>query len=268
MRVALVALVLLAFGPRAAASQSTRSAGIADVLVDRDVNFVPDRLGDTVSIAGTVTSRPRGTHGGWRFVLVQDDAGGIRMAAPAAEQLIDRLQPGDVVRATGVLHQFRGAAELRALRIERGGGTSVPYAREVRVVDAASERYEGQLVRVVGQLSRRAREGEVEFELQDGSGSIAVHLPARLLESSIGSRLLLGGHVDMVAVVGQADRDPPFDSGYRLAPAEPEDIRFVERPPYTRIALAFALGLLLVIVVLAVRGRRAAERRAAEVGAL
>ena len=268
MRVAFIALVMLALGPRVVAAQSATPAGISAVLVDRDVNFVPDRLGDTVVITGTVTTRPRGTHDQWRFVLVQDDSGGIRMAGPADEKLIDRLQPGDVIRATGVLQQFRGAAELRALRIERDGATSVPHAHDVRVADAASERYEGRRVRVVGQLSRRARDGGVEFELRDGSGGMAVHLPARLLESTLGSRLLLGGHVDMVAIVSQADREPPFDSDYRLAPAEPEDIRFVARPPYARIALAFALALLLVIVLLAVRGRRAAERRAAEVGAL
>ena len=262
-----VALLAIDFGDMAA--QSSVPAAIGTVVMDRNADFVPDRLGDTVSISGVVTSRPRNTHDDWRFVLVQDSSAGIRIAAPPAEGLIDRLQPGDVLRAVGVLQQYRGANELRVIEIQRGDRTSVPYAREVPVREANSERYEGQRVRIVGQLSSRTDpDGDMVFELRDRTGTMPVHLPQRFVESSIGSLLLHGGDVDLVAIVGQADADAPFDSGYRLAPAEPEDIRFVERPSYTRIALVIALASLLVIVVLAVRGRRAAERRAAEVSAL
>ncbi|NIY08234.1 MAG: hypothetical protein GWN02_08095, partial [Gemmatimonadetes bacterium] len=54
----------------------------------------------------------------------------------------------------------------------------------------------------------------------------------------------------MTGIAGQADDDPPYDAGYRLAPREPEDLAFVPLPPVREILLGALILLVAAAIVL------------------
>ncbi|MBI4409314.1 MAG: PAS domain S-box protein, partial [Gemmatimonadetes bacterium] len=250
-----------------ARAQEAHPAPVAEALVDTNGDFVPDRLGQTVVLLGTLTAEPRAA-GDARVVSMQDWSAGVLLFAPDT-LLFQGLRRGDAVRVIGVVHQYRGMEEIRVDSIRRLNSGPAPRARRVTAAELASEKYSGQLVRVSGELGVRELEDHLELKLRDASGTIPVFLPNHFLsDEDFSERVRRAGQVDIVGIAGQHQETPPYDSGYNLMPRQPSDFRFPPVPPYRAVAvLALVATLLLVALYLAFR-RRVAESHAAELARL
>jgi PAS domain S-box-containing protein len=249
--------------------QAQRAApppGLAAVLVDANADFIPDRLGQPVRVSGIVSTPPREARGTLEYVVIQDSTVGVRLIAQRATGTLDSLRPGDVVEADGVLQQHRGAEEVLVHDIRRLRAGTPPTPRPALVTDLQNERLSGVLVRVTGRLSSRlARGDEREFELRDRSGSIDLRIPKRILtDPAISERLLRGGDVDMDAIVGQSTAANPPNTGYRLAPRDPNDLRFAPEPPYVLLGVSTTVLLLSALSLYLWLRRRHAEGRTRE----
>lgn len=255
-------LLGLLFGG-AAAGQEPQAIPIREALRDANGNYVPDRLGETVTLVGVLTTGPRTVTRG-TLASFQDATGGILLYS-REKALLAGFERGDRVQARGKIGQFRGAEQLEMEEVRRLGEGEMPRPRDVRAADLHSERYSGQLVRVVGELLvppnlLATREG---LMLRDRSGQIPVDISSRFLENpKFVERLLKGGRVELIGIARQSKRDPPFNSGYELMPRGPSDYHFAPVPPYQAIGLT-ALALLFcgVFAYLWLR-RREAERHA------
>ena len=262
----------------ASATAAERPTPLQEVLRDKDGNFVPDRLGETFTVSGVLVSDPVNRKGfgpdGAEYASLanlQDDTGAIVLFTRDTGLLSGGLKRGDAVEARGKLSQQNGMEELILLEIRKVGLKAVPKPRDVLAADLQSERHSGQLVRLAGELVTppdllETRRGIV---LRDRSGEIPVIISERFLANAqFVSRLMQGGKAEVVGIAAQFCKDPPFNSGYRLAPRDPQDFNFPPVPPYRIIALSVILLSLLVASVYLWLRRRSAEDHARKLTAL
>lgn len=235
LRALAAALLVLAAVTRTLPAQSIQITPLAELLADRDHNFVPDRLRDTATIRGVVTTPPRRASGSLRYVTVQDGDAAVRVIARRDSGHVDSLRTGMLVQVRGALLQSRGLENFVVLKVEILGTAPVPEAVAVEMDALLAERYVGRMVRVRGQLrSYIAKEAgsddERDFELYEGTTRIALRVPG-FEDWHHADALLDGGPVELVALLDQADTEAPFDSGYRLQVIDLNDIRFLPRLP-------------------------------------
>ncbi len=143
---------------------------LALVLEDRDADFVPDRLGDTLKVSGIITQPVREARTGWWYVVIQDNQAGLRLLS-SESQMLQGLEPGAVVEAEGVLSHRRGSEELLLATIVATGETRPVEAREALAADLDGEALMHRLVRVDGVL----RDFDLSAQsavIQDRSGEV------------------------------------------------------------------------------------------------
>ena len=274
---------LLAFGPGRAApdaafSQNSSSglsldqgqqdarqdggpAPIAEVRVDEDADAVPDRTGDTVSVAGRVTAKPGSLplpKAG--LGALQDSTGGVHFVA-TGERGIER---GDSLRVRGVLRHVNGLAQIEVLRQNVVDTPSkVPKPVPLTVPSAATEEYEGRLVRVRGRVTARsANRGGEYFVLREKKGTdaqLTIYVANQHVERIQPGRFEAGDEVTTVGIVGQ------YDLSYQIHVRERGDLSPVPTPwAYLHWALAGAAALVLVAGAVVFFLRTAVRRRTRE----
>jgi signal transduction histidine kinase len=244
----------------------------SQILADEDGNFVPDRLGETVSVAGHLTSEI--THSQNRAVMhFQDDTGGLVLVGPV--KVFEQVRKGDRVKVRGTLTQNLGMEEIEVDSIRLISSGDVPKPRDVWTRDLLGERFSGQLVRLEGQIVLGTNvAGETIFLLRDERGELPLLVAPDFFSHRRGElnyALWKGGRAEVTGIAGQNKAVPPFDSGYAIIPLTAEDIQFgpPPPPPPSRVPLYTALGVAALLAILALylwERRRIAEdrRRTAE----
>lgn len=241
------------------------------LLLDHDGDLVPDRVGTTVTVRGCVNMTARiargSADGDLYFVTIQDDFSGVRLLS-LDEHTFDGLRPGDEVVATGTLRHRRGAEEIHVTSVEPTGRVVDLQPVEALAREVASEVMMHRLVRIEGDLSDFDADGEYAV-VSDRSGSVRVRVTPRLLNNRrLNDLVQAGGPVSIVGVVSQADREAPFDAGYRLSPRVADDIAASAPTPWGQLFTAVVIALLTLTATVYWVENRKARRRARELEAL
>src|SRR5207247_8965121 len=195
------------------ANSAEKVTPIREVLRDNDANYVPDRLGETFTVSGVLISSPVNLRGFGpdatehaSLVNLQDGTGGIALFTRNTALLASGFKGGDAVQARGKLSQHDGVEELLLIEIRRLGAGALPQPHDVLTADVRSERYSGQLVRVVGELvvppdlldTRRG------LALRDRSGEIPVVVSEGFFsDPQFASQLMQGGKAVLVGIASQ-----------------------------------------------------------------
>jgi PAS domain S-box-containing protein len=267
----LLLLLLILCPTLTAIAQETQTISVRGALRDADGDYIPDRLGETVTLVGVLTSDPLVLGSAACLVNLQDDTGGIVLFTPDTTLLVGQFNRGDLVKVRGKIGQYKGLEQLVIAEIQRLGTGTVPAPREVLAADLLSERYEGQLVRVEGRLiiPPDFAHNEYGLFLHDRSGEITILVPPRLFNNpKFSERLMKGGNVEIDGTLGQYKDKPPYNSGYRVVPRDLNDFRFAPLPPYRTIVVSVVLSVLFGVMLYLWLRRRTAERRAREMALL
>jgi hypothetical protein len=214
---------------------------ICDLRRDSDGLGKPDRLGDYVTVSGSVIAEPSTYETGGRLFWIRDGGCGILVYGQQESFLL-----GDSVRIEGWLRETSGGcfssetgvAILGDVAIEKAGadliaGGEAPSPRPVTapVLSRCPRRYAGSLIRVPGltRIGHSARRGSDEFVWMRGFGdSVLLYF-----DSDAECDLEPNGQV-RIAVTGVLMRmDPPGDIApspwWCVAPRGPLDIWVQER---------------------------------------
>ncbi len=179
---------------------------------------------------------------------------------------------GDSVVATGVLRQDQGAnvLEVETYRV-------VPATPKILMPvpfhpgQGGTEAFEGRLVEIEGRVIglNAIPIGQALSLLVDGAHFTLIFFSSRPDHATFDD-VPMGARVRVTGIVGQFDREAPYDSGYQLYPRTLSDIRTVD------VAVDTWRRLVLVLAVLVLLGaawvwslrqqvrRRVAERLATE----
>ncbi|MEF8817081.1 MAG: PAS domain S-box protein [Salinibacter sp.] len=236
-------------------------APIAEVRVDEDADAVPDRTGDTVSVAGRVTANPGSLplpKAG--MGALQDSTGGVHFVA-TGERGIER---GDSLRVWGVLRHVNGLAQIEVFR-QKVVDTppKIPKPVPLTVPSAATEAYEGRLVRVRGVVTARsANRGGEYFVLRERQGTdaqLTIYVANQHVERIQPDRFEVGDEATTVGIVGQ------YDLSYQIHARAKEDLSHVQAPwAYLKWVLVGVGALVLVAGAVVFVLRTAVRRRTRE----
>jgi PAS domain S-box-containing protein len=254
-----------------AIAQETQTISVKEALRDADGDYIPDRLGETVTLVGVLTSDPLVLGSAASLVTLQDNTGGIVLFTPDTTLLVGQFNRGDLVKVRGQIGQYKGLEQLVIAEIQRLGIGTMPTPREVLADDLHSERYESQLVRVEGRLiiPPDFAHNDYGLLLHDRSSEITILVPPRLFNNpKFSERLMKGGDVEVVGTLGQYKDKPPYNSGYRVVPRDLNDFRFAPLPPYRTIVVSAVLSVLFGVMLYLWFRRRTAEQRAREMALL
>ena len=193
---------------------------IALARADNPRDFVPDFLGETVTIQGVITSpnfTPPAT-----FHFVQDNSAGIQFYAPPAISL-PNLGMGDKVVVTGVIKQFNGSTKIvleSASDLKIVGKRKLKKAKKIHaahLADQIGERIEGQLV-----VLKKVRIVDGQFDepglvkIVDSKGDAANVFIDR--DTDIFGSATPNGLFNLTGVVTQFTSDIPADNRYEIQP--------------------------------------------------
>lgn len=235
---------------------------IMHVRVDANKDRIPDRLGDTVAVAGRVTGG-YGELSGANHFSMQDSTAGIHVFWDE----FSHVERGDSVHVVGVVEQDNGLTLLQATNVEVvEAERRVPSPIPLTVSAAAGETYEGQFAHVQGRVSLVSSNQGGEYLLltdrSEESSLLTVFVANRHLPEIPLDRFEQGDDVEVTGVLGQYDFEEPYAEYYQIYPREAADLAVItQESPYLRTALYVLGGGGLIAVIAVVLLRMAVKRR-------
>jgi len=199
-------------------------------LHKNDSNGIPLMLGQTVTISGIVTvGNQFGINGPGN---VQDATGGITIYG---KSFANSVKIGDSVTVTGVVDLYNGLTELKVTDLSQVIVHSPGHSVEPLIVTLADiknqdfsnvEELEGSLVRINnvtidGSGFFDGGTSGKNYNISDSTASLQMRIDESV---NIVGTAIPGIPVDIIAVVGQYDRNQPYEAGYQILPRKIEDI--------------------------------------------
>ena len=205
------------------------TVSIAYAIEDLDGDFIPDHLGETVTVEGVVFSPNFQTTNNSFYIwdeVTTSSSGASRgtdifMFGPP----VFDWQPGDLLQITGEVDQFNGMTEI--IPADSSGwvlvssGNPTPDLIELTLAQykADPEAYEGSLV---GFISLTLVGGtwptggsSVNLDFSDGIDTCVFRIDS---DTDIGGQPEPVWPRDIIGVGSQFDNSPPFDGGYQIFP--------------------------------------------------
>ncbi|WP_153638153.1 PAS domain S-box protein [Prolixibacter sp. NT017] len=227
-------------------------SAISDIKTDKDNNFKPDRLGDTVAVAGRVTVSTSIFDIRDRMFAIQDETGGIFVLEDSTQQL--NVKEGDSVKVTGVIAQYKGLTRLTHPQIDLLDTLNryVPPPRQL--LGQNPESFEGELVTVTGIITNTGRNSAGHYLLvapEAGSDTaIYVFNSAWQKYPDLFDDYVIGESVEVTGILAQYDSREIPNGIYQIWPRNAGDLRQVKRTPlfYVRLTI-FVTGIALIILI-------------------
>lgn len=225
---------------------------IGEARIDANGDFMPDRLGQRVTVGGRASSHSGVMHTSRLSIFIQDTSGGIEIynidPGPPIEE-------GDSVVVRGTIEMYEGVTRIvRAIyRVIKVHG---PMARpiDLTIAEIPSERHEGMLIRTHGVVTRSWNDDYGSYltirEQYGDRDSMIVFLANRHKPGIDFSRLSEREVVSVTGILGQYVRGGALNSGYEVYPRYPEDIR-LQRGRTTDYLYALIISAALVVITLA-----------------
>ena len=193
---------------------------IAQAIEDLNNDFVPDRLGDTVTVQGVVFSPNYQTTNNSYYIYDGTAGTDIFMYSPP----LYTWAMGDELKVTGVVTQYNGMSEIIPVDstgwelISTGNPTPDPIVLTLGQFLANAEAYEGSLVGFIS-LSLVGgtwpASGSTNLSLSDGVDTVVFRIDS---DTDIDGSPEPAWPVDVVGIGSQFDNSAPYSSGYQVFP--------------------------------------------------
>jgi len=193
---------------------------IAEAIEDLNHDFVPDRLGQIVTVQGVVFS-PNFQTTNNSFYIADSTAGtDIFMYAPP----LYTWQLGDDLKITGVVTQHNGMSEIVVadstgwVLMSSGNPLPTPTVITLAQFKANAELYEGSLVRFLGLNlvgGTWPASGSTNLSLSDGIDTVVFRIDS---DTDIDGSPAPSWPADVTGIGSQYDATAPYNSGYQIFP--------------------------------------------------
>lgn len=258
-------LLLAAFGAMLAAGDAEPPQ--VTIAAIRSELASPTFRGQDVQVVGTLTSEPMSNNYGEILAFLQDASGGVSVISRDGKLIGGKYRRGDLLRIIGTPLRDLGTDEIIVSSVSRIGSYSPPPALRIRVADALSGRYTGQLVSVEGTIL--PVDAPLGIKMQDATGTLLVSLPVEVpLGREIWTQCVNGGRATVTGILAIRRLETDTAPVVRIFTRDPGDFQFVPVPPYRLIAMCFAVAIVAGAVIYLWIRKRHADRRAEDLIAL
>ena len=224
---------------------------IKEARIDRDSNFIPDKLGEYVTVAGRVTVPSGLLDPDQLQIFIQDSTAGISVYS--LKYTGKPIKLGDSIVVTGKIGQYAGLVEIQnpIIKIIENAKTFVP--KPLKIINYHNlEAYEGMLVKISARVVDKGlnRGGRYYIVVPKFGSYVSLMLFISKYQTD---RKLFGNYengevINIEGVVGQYDYDETPNSNYQIIPRFSDDISIIQHNSsyYFNIIFIF-VGLLLII---------------------
>ncbi len=235
---------------------STSQISIKEAKIDIDSNFIPDKLGEYVTVAGRVTV-PSGILNQKNLqIFIQDSTAGI--AIFSSKYFGKSIKLGDSVIVTGKLNQYAGLTEIDnpAIKIIENTNTFIPKPLKINNYHNL-EVYEGMYVnldaRIVDKGNNRGGKYLIVVPRFGSDVTLMVFISNNQTNRKRFENLDIGETINLNGIVGQYDYSTKPDSYYQIIPRFPDDISIIQHnASYYLIIILIFVALVLIISIIAV----------------
>jgi hypothetical protein len=198
------------------------SVPIADVVADNNNDFVPDSLGKTVTVIGTVNGPNLG--GYYTSYSIQDENAAILIY----NSTLSTYKVGDRVVVTGEIKQNKGTTEIAPTSVNDiilldSGNTVTPVTLTLQQYLANPEMYENRLITITGLTKTASSVGwpaagkTSSMWFWDGWDSVNVYIDK---DGFVDGSAEPTYPVNITGVGGQYTSSTPPNDGYELMPGD------------------------------------------------
>lgn len=229
--------------------QQRQIISIAEAKVDRDSNYIPDKLGDTVIVGGRVSVAPETLWSNRFQIAIQDTSAGMFIFNQSNKW--PGIKLGDSLQITGVIDQYRGLSQIIHPEIVF---VDTIRRKNVNAIDLDSnnlESSESMLVTVVGQItniSANSGGNYISIAPSEGSDKTLEGFLSNLHNTpNLPDRFELGETVKITGLLIQHDYSEKLDGSYQILPRNAADLKLNW---FTGSFYLKLIGSLLVFVIL------------------
>lgn len=202
------------------AAFKTNKLTIAQARQDLDLNLIPDRLNDTVSVRGTVISPNYQTTNNSYYIW--DGTAGITTFKSGVNPV---LNLGDIVDVVGKIGQFNGLTQLQPFAdssivfIDDSAAIPAPTVLTLAQYKANPEAYEGSLVGFVGMTKVSgtwpAAGASVTLRMKEGIDTVDVRIDS---DTDIDGQPEPVWPRDVIGMASQFSSGGSLSNGYQILP--------------------------------------------------
>jgi len=198
---------------------------IANARIDANVDYVPDLLGQTVTVIGTVTTPTMGSSTQFNRFM-EDGTGGVCVFKSGLTAPVVSYNVKERLYVTGVVSQYNGLDEIvpatMADVIPLGPVYSVsPPVVTIDQLLAGGEAYESRLVSLKavgkkpGSVAWPNPGSSANMTIWDGASSMTMRVVSY---TEVDDSAEVKWPVNMMGIVQQFDNSAPYSSGYQVSP--------------------------------------------------
>jgi len=197
---------------------------ITEAIVDANADFIPDRLDQTVTVKGFV-STPNFSSAGMGYGL-QDQSAGIYLSTSSA---LATLNPGDEVEVGGTIKQVKGLSEISPINDEDITILSTGNQLDTLLITIADigESFENRLViikdvRLIEGNTWPVEGSDKNLTITDSTDTLVMRIDQDTdLDGWAESPTLT---FDVIGIITQSTTKIPADDGYQIMPRFRTDI--------------------------------------------
>jgi signal transduction histidine kinase/CheY-like chemotaxis protein len=246
---------------------------VREAIAGRDLNSIPDRVGEVLTLTGVITYEPRVLGQSATVATLQDGTAGIWVFAERASDLVGKVTRGDLIEVTGKISQYHGRNQIQVVpgSVRRLGRGDLPVPKEVTANEIARGLYQCELVRMRGHLTTDKDQlgNKLGLVLMDASGKVPILLTDQFLQNfNFLEHLLQSSSVTVTAIPTADAAGRPRAEDFRLTPRDSADFSFPPLIPYREIAIGSTSLLLLGATATLWRRRQRSENRARQLAEL
>lgn len=203
---------------------------VAIAIADQNSDLIPDKLGDTVSVAGRV-SVSSGVFWKDRLqIAIQDNTGSIEIYE--RDYSGTRISMGDSMQVTGIIGQYRGQTQLTHIHVNFIDSLNRKIPQPVLYVKGHPETYEGRIVTLKGRIINKSSNAGGDYlivSLVSGSGSSFMvfnsknHKYPNLLK-----KFTIGESLKITGLFAHYTDNKNSNKNYQLLPRSENDLEIVE----------------------------------------
>lgn len=222
---------------------------IAWVKIDKNGDFIPDLLGDTVTVAGRVTVSSGVLLKNFLLIAIQDSSAGIFVYRQNYHGPV--IKKGDSIKVTGKIIQYAGVTELASPQISFIDTLNRKIPAPVKLLHHSGEYYEGRLVSFKGIVIDKGDNAGGNYLIVSrlhGIDSTLMVFDAKTSKfPGILNSFSVGDRVKITGIFSQHDYDKPPDDAYQILPRTKSDVTILE---YNASFYIMIIGGITAIVLL------------------
>ena len=225
---------------------------ISQAKIDRNNDYIPDKLGDTVTIAGRATVSSGVLMKDMLLIAVQDSSAGIFIYQPSYSG--PKIKAGDSLMITGVISQYYGVTEITSPHIIFIDSSKRKIPKPIPLLYHSSESNEGRIVSIKARIIDKSSNNGGKFivvSLAGGSDSTLIVFNSKNSENpNLFNNISNGEVVQITGIFSQHDFNPKPNGYYQLLPRSKDDLTIIEHNASYYLIIIGGITMVVLISLL------------------